>query len=87
MSMCLASFVEASSKMSLSHNNALTVWQHLVMISIFIISLQYTRKVMIQYDSPGTAAYALRKLSGFEYPAGDPTKVQIKPNYDSVGNG
>lgn len=40
---------------------------------------------MIQYDSPGTAAYALRKLSGFEYPAG--YKVQIKPNYDSVGNG
>lgn len=85
MPMCLASFVEASSEMSLSQNNALTVWQHLVMISVFIISLQYTRKVMIQYDSPGTAAYALRKLSGFEYPAGD--KVQIKPNYDSVGNG
>ncbi|KAG8278076.1 RNA-binding protein 45 [Homalodisca vitripennis] len=40
---------------------------------------QYSRKVFAQYDSPGTAAYALRKLDGFEYPAG--SRVRVKPDY------
>ncbi|XP_046677519.1 RNA-binding protein 45-like isoform X2 [Homalodisca vitripennis] len=39
----------------------------------------YSRKVFAQYDSPGTAAYALRKLDGFEYPAG--SRVRVKPDY------
>lgn len=40
---------------------------------------QYARKIQVYYETPGTAAYALRKLDGFEYPPGD--RIIVKPEF------
>lgn len=39
-----------------------------------------TNHLLVEYDSPKAAKYAMTKLNGFEYPVGEP--LMLKPDYD-----
>lgn len=43
-----------------------------------------TNHLLVEYDSPKAAKYAMTKLNGFEYPVGEP--LMLKPDYDEYNS-